>query len=163
MPLRSRSVYMEYLLLFAIIILYLPIIFTDKMCSNGTSEKFILFKFSFIRAFLGVIIGGVMLLCNKQNFEIDIVMCVASVVFGVMLATCLLLNFYAMQVTTVAITSMVTSASVIIPIVVGVILFSDPITIGKVIGLFLFFVAAYLLVGNSAGQNRKFGKLEINF
>lgn len=147
---------MKYLYLLTIVLLYLPINLTNKLCSKGTSEKVMLFKFSLLRAVFGVVIGAFILFLGEPNYNIDFIMILTSLIFGIMLAVCLLLTFYAMQITTVAITTMFTAASVIIPIGFGIAFFDDALTMGKIFGLCLLLVSAYLIVGNSGNAKQKF-------
>ena len=148
---------MSYLYLFFAVLLYFPLIFADKMGSAGTEEKTMLFKYSFYKSIIGVVVGGIIMLINKSHFSIDLYTLLTALMFGLMLGTCMLVTLYSMQVTTVAISSMFKAASVIIPCLFGAMFFGDTISVINVIGFLLFLGSIYLIVSKNGEKQMKFG------
>lgn len=148
---------MEYLFLVFAVLLYFPLIAADKIGSDGTEEKAMLFKYSFFRSIIGIVIGIAGLFINGSVFIVDLYTILTAVMFGIMLALCMLVTFYSMQVTTVAISSVFRAASVIVPSVFGAMFFNESITIINVIGFLLFLVSVFLIVSKKKEENKRFG------
>ena len=110
---------MEYIYLLFAIMIYFPLILADKLGSEGTEEKAMLFKYSFYRSLIGVVFGGLILIITGSKIHLDLYTVLTSLLFGLMLGLCMLVTFYSMQVTTVAISSVFKAASVIIPCIFG--------------------------------------------
>lgn len=147
---------MEYLYLIMIIILYFPLSLTNKLSSDGTTQKSLMLKYGLFRAVIGVVIGLIIMLISKAQFYIDYYTILICIVFGIMLASCMLLTFYSMQVTTIAISTMFSCASTIIPSIVGIVWFDDPITLWKVVGIIIFLFSIYLIVWQTNDDKQRF-------
>ena len=148
---------MEYLYLLFAILLYIPLILADKLGSKGTEEKEMLFKYSFYRALIGVAVGGLVLAFSGCAMHFNFYTIFTSLLFGLTLGLCMLVTFYSMQVTTVAISSVFKAASVMIPCVVGALFFEESITFINVIGFVLFLISIYLIVSKTQEKKVKFG------
>lgn len=148
---------MEYLFLVLAILLYFPLISADKLGSAGTEEKAMLFKYSFFRSVIGIVVGGIALLINGSSFYVDLYTILTALMFGIMLALCMLVTFYSMQVTTVAISNVFKAASVIIPCIFGAMFFNESITLLNVVGFILFLVSVFLIVSKEKEASKKFG------
>ena len=148
---------MEYVYLLCAIILYFPLILANKLGSEGTEERAILFKYSFYRSLIGVVVGGIILAFAGSKISIDLYTVLTSLMFGIMLGLCMIVTFYSMQVTTVAISSVFKSASVIIPCIFGAIFFDETITIINIIGFILFLLSVYLIVSKEQKKKVNFG------
>lgn len=148
---------MEYLFLVLAILLYFPLISADKLCSMGTEEKAMLFKYSFFRSIIGIVVGGIGLLINGSSFHVDLYTLLTAIMFGIMLALCMLVTFYSMQVTTVAISSVFKAASVIIPCVFGAMFFNESITFINILGFLLFLLSVFVIVSKKKEDSKKFG------
>lgn len=148
---------MEYIYLLFAIMLYFPLILADKLGSEGTEEKAMLFKYSFYRSIIGAIVGGFILIFTGCKMHLDLYTVLTSLLFGLMLGLCMLVTFYSMQVTTVAISSVFKAASVIIPCIFGAIFFNEAISFVNVIGFVLFLVSVYLIVSKNQEKKVKFG------
>ena len=121
-------------------------LYAHKYGSAGTSEKTMLFKYSFCCSLIGVAVGFCLLLINGREIYLDLYTVLTAALFGAMLALCTLITFYSMQVTTVAISSVFKAASVIIPCVFGAIFFDESITLLNIVGFLLFILSVYLIV-----------------
>lgn len=148
---------MQYIQLIFAIMLYFPLILADKLGSEGTEEKAMLFKYSFYRSLIGVLVGGIILLITGSKIRLDLYTVLTSLMFGTMLGFCMLVTFYSMQVTTVAVSSVFKAASVIIPCVFGAVFFGESITFINVIGFMLFLFSVYLIVAKTGEKKIKFG------
>ena len=147
---------MQYIYLLSIFLIYFPLNITNKLCSNGITNKVMLFKISLVKAVFGTVAGIIIFFIKGESFWVDTAMLLSAVMFGMMLAACTIFTLYSMQITSIAITSMYAAASVIIPIGFDKLFFGENITTGKIIGLCLFLVSAYFIVGNSSDSKRKF-------
>lgn len=116
-----------------------------------------LFKYSFYRSLIGVLFGGLILLFTGSKVHLDLYTVLTSLLFGLMLGLCMIVTFYSMQVTTVAVSSVFKAASAIIPCVFGAVFFNEPITFINVIGFILFLVSVYLIVSKTQEKKVKFG------
>ena len=148
---------MEYIYLLFIIILYFPIILADKLGSEGAEQKAVLFKYSFYRSLTGIACGAIILIFTGCRINIDLYTVLTSSMFGIMLALCMLVTFYSMQVTTVAISSVFKAASVILPCVFGAVFGTDSINFVNAIGFVLFLLSVYLIVSKTQEKKTKFG------
>ena len=152
---------MEYMYLFFAVLLYFPLILADKLGSEGTEQKAMLFKYSFYRSLAGVVFGGIILLftanASSVTLHIDLYTVLTSLMFGLMLGLCMLVTFYSMQVTTVAISSVFKAASIIIPCIFGAWFFDESISIINIIGIILFLISVYLIVSINGEKKVKFG------
>lgn len=148
---------MEYIYLLFAIMLYFPMILADKLGSEGTEKKAMLFKYSFYRSLIGVLVGGLILIFTGNEIHIDLYTVLTSLLFGLMLGLCMLVTFYSMQVTTVAVSSVFKAASAIIPCIFGAIFFEESISAINVVGFVLFLVSVYLIVSKNKEKKVKFG------
>lgn len=148
---------MKYLFLILAILLYFPLISADKLGSAGTEEKAMLFKYSFFRGIIGIVVGSIGLLINGSSFQVDLYTILTAIMFGIMLALCMLVTFYSMRVTTVAISSVFKAASVIIPCVFGAMFFNESITFINILGFLLFLLSVFLIVSKKKEDSKKFG------
>lgn len=148
---------MEYIYLVFIILLYFPLVLTDKRGSEGTEEKGMLFKYSSFRAVVGVLVGVVSLIVTGSKLQFDFYTVLTATMFGVMSAFCMPVTFYAMQVSTVAVSSVFKAASVIIPCIFGALFFDEAISLVNSIGFAVFLFSIYLIVSKSKENNKGFG------
>ena len=148
---------MEYIYLLFAVMLYFPLILADKLGSEGTEERAMLFKYSFYRSLVGVVAGGVIMAFTGSKFQVDSYTILTSLLFGAMLGVCMLVTFYSMQVTTVAISSVFKAASVTIPCIFGAIFFEENISVINIFGFILFLTSVYLIVSKTQEKKMKFG------
>lgn len=148
---------MEYIYLLFAVMLYFPLILADKLGSEGTEEKAMLFKYSFYRSLVGIVAGGIILIFTGSKFQVDLYTILTSLLFGAMLGLCMLVTFYSMQVTTVAVSSVFKAASVMIPCIFGAIFFAEDISLINILGFVLFLLSVYLIVSKNQEKKVKFG------
>lgn len=148
---------MEYIYLLFAVLLYFPLILADKLGSEGTEERAMLFKYSFYRSLIGAALGALILIFTKSRIHLDLYTVLTSLLFGLMIGLCMLVTFYSMQVTTVAVSSVFKAASVIIPCIFGAVFFDESITFINVIGFVLFLISVYLIVSKTQEKKVKFG------
>lgn len=148
---------MEYIYLLFAVLLYFPLILADKLGSEGTEERAMLFKYSFYRSLIGAALGGLILIFTKSSVHLDLYTVLTSLLFGLMIGLCMLVTFYSMQVTTVAVSSVFKAASVIIPCIFGAVFFDESITFINVVGFVLFLISVYLIVSKTQEKKLKFG------
>ena len=145
-----------YALLVLCFFLYFPNVLVGKLASKETNNRILVFKYSLYGALLSVGIGLVLVLVNKATFSFDFVTLSTALLFGVMMSVCQIATLYALQVTSVAISNMSATVSIIIPCFVGMFFFNEAITAGKIIGIFVFFIAAYLIITQNGEEKRSF-------
>jgi drug/metabolite transporter (DMT)-like permease len=128
------------------------------MSSEHTKDTTVLFRYSLYTALVGAVIGFFLLLFDGANFRLDTPAFWSAILFGSMIALCQVFTFYALNITTVALTNMCNTASVLIPTLFGIIVFQEDFTIGTGIGIVLFFAAAYLIStkNNAVAQQKPF-------
>lgn len=148
---------MEYIYLLFAIMLYFPLTLSDKLGSEGTEEKLMLFKYSFYRSLIGIITGGVILMCTGSKIHLDLYTVLTALLFGLMLGLCMLVTLYSMQVTTVAVASVFKAGSVIIPCVFGAAFFDETISVVNIIGFATFLISIYLIVSKTQERKMQFG------
>lgn len=135
-----------YALLILCFFLYFPHAFVNKLASKNTENKKVLFAFSLYTAAFSALTGLIVALVEGATFSFDLVTVLTSFLFGIMLAVCQIATFYSMQVTSVAVSNMSATASVIIPCFVGMLFFNEGVTVGKILGIAIFLIAAYLII-----------------
>lgn len=148
---------MEYIYLIFALLAYFPLTLSDKLGSEGTEEKAMLFKYSFYRSLIGIVFGVIMVVISGSKIQLDPYTVLTAALFGLSLALCMLVTFYSMQVTTVAISSVFKAASVIIPCVFGALFFEESITLVNVLGFVIFLISVYLIVSKSGEKKSGFG------
>lgn len=146
---------MYWLLIFCVL-LYFPVTLIRKLASKKTEGKIILFKFSLLVAIFGVATGFLVVFIEGARFSFDWVTLSTALLFGIMLAVAQVASFSALQTTSVAIVNMSATASVLIPCVVGIIFFREPITVGNAIGIIAFFIAAYFITRPTNKESKSF-------
>ncbi len=148
---------MAYILLLIVAIGYFPYKYSEKRASVGLDGMLFMTKYNLFRYFVGAVVGAVALIIGGGKIHFDLYTILISFMFGAMLFICGYLGTYAFQITTVAINSLFASASLIVPVIYGAVFMGDAITIGKIIGLVVFFIGVYLITSTKDnGTNRKF-------
>lgn len=148
---------MEYVFLTMALLLYIPMIVADKEGSAGTCEKDLLFRYSFFRAVSGTIVGAIFLFVWGTVEVPDLFTVLIAFLFAITLASGMVITFYSMQVTGIAIMSVFKAASVIIPCIIGALFFNEPINMINGCGFVLFVVSIFFVVSDKHAQKKKFG------
>ena len=138
-----------YGLLVVCFLLYFPLTLANKLASKNTVGKSTVVTFSLYNATVGVLIGGLVVLINQTRFSFDFITLSTSVFLGVTLAAYQVAMLYALKQTSVAIVNMITTVSVIFPCLFGVFFFREPVSVGKIVGIIAFLIAAYFITGEN--------------
>ena len=128
----------------------------NKLASKNTAEKSAVFTFSLYNAAVGALIGLAVVLIQQTRFSFDVITLSLSAFLGVTLAAYQVALLYALKKTSVAIVNMIVTASVIFPCVFGIVFFEEPVSVGKIVGIVGFLIAAYLITGQSGKQSLSF-------
>lgn len=136
--------------------LYFPNVLVGKLASKDTNNRILVYKYSLYGALLSAGIGLLLVLVNQATVTFDFVTLSTSLLFGVMMSVCQIATLYSLQVTSVAISNMSATVSIIIPCFVGMVFFNESITAGKIIGILIFFIAAYLIIAQNGEEKRSF-------
>ena len=145
-----------YGLLVLCFLLHFPNVWLNKLASKDTGNTKVLFEFSLYTAIISMVTGLIMLFIEKQALSFDFVTISTSLLFGIMLAVCSVATFYAFRVTSVAIVNMSATSSVIIPCIVGMVFFKEQVSIGKIVGIILFLIAAYFITASNDKSSKTF-------
>lgn len=144
-----------YALLILCFFLYFPHALVNKSASKNMENKKVLFAFSLYVAVFSALTGLIVVLVEGATFSFDLVTVLTSLLFGIMLSVCQIATFYSMQVTSVAVSNMSATASVIIPCFVGMLFFNEGVTVGKILGIALFLIAAYFIVAKDRKDEQR--------
>ena len=99
---------------------------------------------------LSSILGLFLILIAQNGFNFSLITLLISCFSGIMLAASSGFILAAMKSGTVALSSLFSTAGILVPCIAGIFIFNQPMSYGQWIGIALFFVAAYLLIGSSA-------------
>ena len=143
-----------YGLLIFCFLLYFPLTLVNKLASKNTGEKSTVVRFSLYNAAVGALIGFVVVLIKQTPFSFDFITLSTSVFLGVTLAAYQVAMLYALKQTSVAIVNMITTASVIFPCIFGIFFFKEPVSVGKIVGIVGFLIAAYFITGDNDKKSR---------
>lgn len=94
-------------------------------------------------------LGLVLILVGGIGFSVDLLTVLVALLSGTALFFSEFCYINAMKSGTVGLCSMFGTAGMIVPIIAGAVLFNKPVTPLQLVGVGLFFVAAYLLIGAS--------------
>ena len=98
---------------------------------------------------LSSILGLFLILIAQNGFNFSLSTLLISCFSGIMLAASSGFILAAMKSGTVALSSLFSTAGILVPCIAGIFIFNQPMSYGQWIGMALFFVAAYLLIGSS--------------
>ena len=101
------------------------------------------------RNLISTALGLLLILLGGNGFKVDLLTVVIATFSGLTLFFAGYCSIYALKSGTISLDAMFGTAGMIIPIIAGAVLFDKPITPLQIMGLGLFFVAAYLLIGAS--------------
>lgn len=149
---------MTYGYIAAILICRVIQAFFSKRSSNEITDTTKLLWFTTFQNTVAAVLGGGLLLGNGTAFSIDPTTLLLAAFSGISLFFAVSCNIYAMKSGTVSLASMFGTAGMILPIAAGVFLFDKPIAPLQLVGLGVFFVSAYLLIGASKTTYTNFSK-----
>lgn len=121
-----------------------------KNTSNAIKDISCFIQYCAYSNILSGILGLFLVLIAKNGFNCNLSTLLISCFSGIMLAASSGFSLAAMKSGTVALTSIFGTAGLLVPCVAGIFIFDQPMSYGQWIGIALFFLAAYLLIGSSA-------------
>lgn len=123
--------------------------FFSKRSSLEIQNTRILIGFHAFQYSISALLGLLLLLFGSADFTLEPLTVLIAAFSGLSLFFSGFCSLYAMKSGTVSLNSMFGTAGMIIPIVAGALLFDNPVAPLQLVGLLLFFLAAYLLIGDS--------------
>lgn len=105
-----------------------------------------------ISAFLGLFL----ILIAHNGFKVNALTVLISILSGISLFLSGFFSIYAMKSGTVSLTSMFGTAGMLIPIIAGAVFWGQKISYLQIVGLIIFFISAYLLIGVSKSTYKNF-------
>ena len=105
---------------------------------------------------LSAILGILLILIVNNGFYCNTATVLISCFSGLMIVASSGFSLAAMKSGTVALTSLFGTAGLLVPCIAGIFIFNRPMSYGQWIGIALFFIAAYLLIGSSSKIYNRF-------
>ncbi len=121
-----------------------------KNTSNSIKDISCFIQYCSYSNILSSILGLFLILIAQNGFNFSLITLLISCFSGIMLAASSGFILAAMKSGTVALSSLFSTAGILVPCIAGIFIFNQPMSYGQWIGIALFFVAAYLLIGSSA-------------
>lgn len=135
--------------IFIILVLRVFQAFFLKRSSNEVNGTVALIGFNSFKGVISAVFGMLLIVFERSSWKIDWLTVLIATFSGVSMFLTSWLCMLALKSGTLGLMSMFSTAGVIIPIFVGFFLFQEPVTYMQFIGLAIFFVSAYLLIGES--------------
>ena len=137
--------------LYMIVILLCRVVqaFFNKRSSSAIPNYTTLIGFSAFQSAVSALLGIGLIVITDGGFSLDWPTAMIAAFSGVSLFFSIACGLYAMKSGTVSLSSMFGTAGMIIPIAAGALLFDTSVTPMQLVGVFIFFVSAYLLIGAS--------------
>ncbi len=140
---------MESLYIFIILLFRVVQAFFNKRSSNGITNTTMLVGYSAFKNAVSAVLGLMLIIVLNNGFKVDWLTMLIAAFSGLTLFFSGFCSIYAMKSGTVSLNSIFGTAGMIIPIIAGVLLFGKSVAPMQVVGLCLFFVSAYLMIGAS--------------
>lgn len=121
-----------------------------KNTSNAIKDISCFIQYCAYSNILSGILGLFLILIAQNGFNFSLSTLLISCFSGITLAASSGFTLAAMKSGTIALTSLFATAGLLVPCIAGIFIFNQPMSYGQWIGIALFFVAAYLLIGSSA-------------
>lgn len=128
----------------------------NKKSSICLSGKIMFIHTLAFRQLLSSALALILLLILGESFHTDILTLGLSALTGISTAACMLSGLMAMQSGTIVLVNLFSMAGLLIPCVFGVFMFGENISCPQIVGLVLFLISAYLLIGCSKKIYRNF-------
>lgn len=135
----------------------------NKQTSNDVRTMQRFFKFGAWRNLISAVLGIFLILVIGNGFKCDLPTVLISVFSGLMLAAGTGLGIINLKNGTVALSSMFSTAGLLIPCFAGIFLFDEPMSVWQWVGVAIFFVAAYFLISSSSKSYKKFSLKSLLF
>lgn len=121
----------------------------SKLSSNEANNIVLTVKYTAYQYSVSAALGLILLLADMSNLKIDLPTLGIALLSGVSLFFSTFFSIYGMKSGTVSLVSMFGTAGLLVPIIAGVFLFGQPVSILQGVGTAIFFVSAWLLIKNS--------------
>ena len=123
--------------------------FFHKRSSNEIQNIPMLVGYNSFQNTVSAILGLILILLSGNGFAIDITTVLIASFSGLTLFFAGYFGIYAMKSGTISLSSLFGTAGMVIPIIAGIFLFDKPVAPLQLVGLGLFFLSAWLLIGAS--------------
>ena len=123
--------------------------FCNKNTSNIMKNTRMLLGFTTYQNAVSAVLAFFLILIGGSGFVVDWKTVLIALFSGITLFFSVFFGIYAMKSGTVSLSSMFGTAGLIIPILAGMILFNQPVHPMQWLGVIVFFVSAWLLIGSS--------------
>lgn len=121
----------------------------NKRSSMEIKNFAVLIGYNSYKNMISALLGLVLIIIANKGFRVDWATVLIAIFSGFTLFFSGFFGIYAMKSGTVSLCSMFSTAGMLIPIIAGVFLFDKNISSLQIVGLGLFFLSAYLLIGSS--------------
>lgn len=131
----------------------------NKQCSNSITNNVMFLKFLSIRQFASALLALVLILFTAELTAVaqaDPLTLLFALLMAVSLAVNTFSGLWALKSGTMVLSSLFGTAGLFVPCIAGVFLFDERISLMQVVGLVIFIVAAYQLIGCSREIYKKF-------
>ena len=147
---------MIYVYLFSILIARVVQAIFSKRSSNEVDNIALTVKYTAYKYAVSAGFGLILLLTDISNIRFDLPTVSIAALSGVSLFFSTFFSIYGMKSGTVSLVSMFGTAGLLVPIIAGVFLFDQPVSLMQGIGTAIFFVSAWLLIKNSKNTYSRF-------
>lgn len=127
----------------------------NKMASNEVKNIPTVLVYGAYRNTISALFGLLLVLISGSGFGLGATGLLISLCSGVMLSVSGFCGIMCLKTGTVSVSSIFSTAGILIPIIAGV-FFGTPVSAMQCAGLALFFVSAFLLIGDSKKATGKF-------
>ena len=127
----------------------------NKMASNEVKNIPTVLVYGAYRNTISALFGLILVLISGSGFGLGATGLLISLCSGVMLSVSGFCGIMCLKIGTVSVSSIFSTAGILIPIIAGV-FFGTPVSAMQCAGLALFFVSAFLLIGDSKKATGKF-------
>lgn len=137
------------LYIFIILIMRVVQSLFGKHSSNNVNNTVELVGFNLFQGVVAAIFGLLLIIFEGGSFKFDFLTVLIGTLNGLSLFLAGWFGLIALKSGTMSLSSIFGTAGTIIPIFASVFLFQEPVSYMQFVGLALFFVSAYLLIGES--------------
>ena len=136
---------------YILILLLLRIVqaFFYKRSSNGIKNIVALVGYNAFKNSISAALGVLLVIVARVGFRVDFLTLLFATCSGLSIFFSGVCGIYAMKSGTVSLNSMFSTAGIIIPILAGVVFLAKPVKPMQIVGLAVFFLSAYFLIGAS--------------
>ncbi len=128
----------------------------NKRSSNEIHGTAMFVKYGAYRQLLSAAIGLFVIIAAGKGLRFNMITVITATVSGLALFGNLVCSQTVLKSGTMALNSLFGTAGMLIPCIAGVVLFSEPMSFGQLIGVALLIVSAYFLISSSNEIHTKF-------